>query len=243
MTRDLLNVDTPDRWVNCDARKYPAGGNPWTEIYTQQVSQEIAVAIAINDPDIVRRLRLQLAATAEYLTAVFGFVGGAATPSKKYAWANKLGITCSKATSQLKEATENLSTVSITDKEGRTRVVTASEMRKRVERTCDAIEDLRLLLSAVEKFQQGVEGGTNHSQTLQTIVDVLTEVFIDFVGIEDVKRVAFDKDVDGLFPEFIRTAAKPLVAVHYPKSAASKRNVEKLNRQIQEAVARYARRD
>jgi hypothetical protein len=184
-----------------------------------------------------------LAATADHLAAVFGFVGGPATPSKKYAWANKLEITCSKATSQLNEATDNLSTVLIKDKEGRTRVVPASEMRKRVERARDAIEDLQLLLRAVEMSQEGVEGGTNHFQTLQTIVDVLTEVFIDFVGIEDVKRVAFEKDIDGLFPEFIRTAAKPLVAVHYPKSAASKRSVEKLNRQIQQAVARYAHRD
>jgi hypothetical protein len=78
---------------------------------------------------------------------------------------------------------------------------------------------------------------------LQVVVDALTEVFIDIVGIEHVKRTAFGQDIDGLFPDFIREASKPFMAVHYPNSTASKRSVEKLNTQIQEAVARYTRGD
>lgn len=116
-------------------------------------------------------------------------------------------------------------------------------MRRRMQRTREAISDLRQILGAVEKSSEKIEGGTPHAQTVQLIIDVLTEVFIDFVGIEHVKRTAFGKDIDGLFPDFIRVAAKPFMAVHYPKSTASLRSVEKLNTQIQEAVSRYVRRD
>lgn len=240
MIRNLLDVASPDLWVDCDDFKYPAGGNPWTELYTEQVCQEIAATVAISDPDTFQRLRFQLAATAEYLTQAFGFVGGAMTLSKKYKWADELDILLRKTNSKLDESTDHLSTVSIQDNDGKTKVYPASEMRKRVERTQDAIANLRLLLGAVEETTVKIEGGTNHAQTLQLIVDAMTEVFIDVVGIEHVKRTAFEKEIDGLFPEFIREAAKPLLAVHYPKSAASKRSVEKLNTQIQEAVSRYS---
>ncbi|WP_243614830.1 hypothetical protein [Shimia aestuarii] len=243
MIRNLLDVATPDRWVECDDFKYPAGGNPWTELYTEQACKSIAGAVAIDDPDTIRRLRFQLAATAEYLTQAFGFVGGAMTLSQKHKWAGELDILLRKTIRKLGESTDNLSTVSIQDYEGKTKVYPASEMRKRVGRTQDAIADLRLLLGAVEESTVKIEGGTNHAQTLQLVVDAMTEVFIDVVGVEHVKRTAFEKEIDGLFPEFIREAAKPLLAVHYPKSTASKRNVEKLNAQIQEAVSRYSYRD
>ncbi|MGB0661273.1 MAG: hypothetical protein ACPGNV_14000 [Mangrovicoccus sp.] len=242
MIRNLLNVATPDRWVECDEFKYPAGGNPWAELYTEQVCQEIAATVAISDPDTIQRLRFQLAATAEYLTVALGFVGGAATLSQKHVWADELDIFLGRVLAQLDEATDHLSTVSIKDNEGKPRVYPASEMRRRVQRTRVAISDLRQLLGAVEKSTEKIEGGTNHAQTLQLVVDAMTEVFIDIVGIEDVKRTAFEKDIDGLFPDFIREAAKPFLAVYYPKSTVSKRSVEKLNAQIQEAVARYSQR-
>lgn len=242
MIRNLLDVETPDRWVDCDEYRYPSGGNPWTELYTEQVCQHIAAKIAISDQDNIQRLRFQLAATAEYLTAALGFVGGAATLTQKHIWADELDISLRRVVSQLDEATDHLSTVSIKGGGGKARVYPASEIRRRVERTRDAITDLRLALRAVEKSTEKVEGGTNHAQVLQLIVDAMTEVFIDIVGIEHVKRTAFGKDIDGLFPDFIREAAKPFMVVHYPKSTASKRSVEKLNAQIQEAVARYSQR-
>ncbi|SFR35102.1 hypothetical protein SAMN04488005_0761 [Yoonia tamlensis] len=242
MIRNLLDVETPDRWVECDDFSYPEGGNPWTEIYTEQICQEIAAAVAITDPDTIQRLRFQLAATAEHLTDAVGFVGGAATLSQKHLWADKLDISLGKVVGELDDATEHLSSVCIRDNAGKMRFYPASEMRTRVERTRDAIFDLRQLLGAVEKSAEKTEGGTNHAQTLQLIVDAMTEVFIDIVGIQHVKRTAFEKDIDGLFPEFIREAAKPFLAVHYPKLKASKRSVEKLNAQIQEAVARYSQR-
>lgn len=243
MIRDLLDVTTLARWVDCDKFKYPAGGNPWTELYTEQVCQDISATVAIFDPDTIGRLRFQLAATAEHLTAALGFVGGAATLSQKHIWADDLDIFLGRAISRLDDATNHVSTVSLKDNEGKLMVFPASEMRRRVQRTRDAISDLRQLLGAVEKSSDKIEGGTNHAQTLQLIVDALTEVFIGVVGIEHVKRTAFGKDIDGVFPDFIREAARPFMAVHYPKSMASKRSVENLNTQIQEAVVRYARRD
>lgn len=242
MIRNLLDVASPDRWVDCREFTYPAGGNPWTELYTEQVCQNIAAKIAVTDPVAVSSLRFQLAATAEYLTASLGFVGGAATLTQKHGWADKLDISLRRVLTQLDDATDHLSTVSIKGDGDKAMVYPASEMRRRVERTRNAITDLRFVLSAVEKPTEKVKGGTNHAQTLQLVVDAMAEVFIDIVGIEDVKRTAFEKDIDGLFPDFIREAAKPFLAVHYPRSTASKRSVEKLNAQIQEAVARYSQR-
>lgn len=163
--------------------------------------------------------------------------------TQKHVWADELDIFLGRAISRLDKSTDNLSTVSIKDNEGKSRVYPASEMRRRVQRTRDAISDLRHVLGAVENSSEKIEGGTNHVQTLQLIVDALTEVFIDLVGIENVKRTAFEKDIDGMFPDFIREAARPFLAVHYPKSMTSKRSVKNLNSQIQEAVARYAHRD
>lgn len=243
MIRYLLDVETPDRWVDCDEYKYPSGGNPWTELYTEQVSQDIAAKAAISDPATIKKLRFRLAATAEYLTASLGFVGGAATLTQKHIWADKLEISLRRVLAQLDKAPDHLSTVSIKGDGDKAKVYPASEMRRRVERTRDAIADLRLVLGAVGKPKEQIEGGTNHAQTLQLVVDAMTEVFIDIVGTEHVKRTAFEKDIDGLFPDFIREAAKPFLAVYYPRSTASKRSVEKLNAQIQEAVARYSQRD
>lgn len=243
MIRNLLDVETPDRWVDCDDFKYPAGGNPWTELYTEQVCEGIAGAVAIDDADTIRRLRFQLASTAEYLTAAFGLVGGARTLSQKHNWADELDLVLRKTISQLDRSADHLSTVSIKDNDGKARVYPASEMRKRVKHVSDAITELQPLLRAVEKSTATILGGTNHAQTLQLVVDAMTEVFIDIVGIEHVKRTAFEKDIDGLFPNFIRESSKPVLAIHHPKSTSSKRSAEKLNTQIQEAVSRYSPRD
>ncbi|WP_072775751.1 hypothetical protein [Marivita hallyeonensis] len=151
MIRNLLDVATPDRWVECDDFKYPAGGNPWTELYTEKACQEIADTVAIFDPDTVQSLRFQLAATAEHLVAAFGFVGGAATPSQRYKWAVELDVTLRKVINQLKNSADNLSTVSIKDSGGKTRVYPASVMRNRIERTQNAILDLQCLLEGVAK--------------------------------------------------------------------------------------------
>ena len=51
MIRNLLDIETPDRWVECDDFKYPAGGNPWTELYTEQACKCIAGVVAIDDLD------------------------------------------------------------------------------------------------------------------------------------------------------------------------------------------------
>lgn len=89
----------------------------------------------------------------------------------------------------------------------------------------------------------GQPNRTAHSQSLQIVVNGMTEVFISFVGVEHVKRTTFGKHVDGPFPEFIRKAANPFLTVYYPKLASSKRRVDKLNSQIQEAVASYSLRE
>ena len=164
MIRNLLDVTKPDRWVDCDEFKYPFGGNPWTELYTEKVCQDISAKVAISDPETMRRLRFQLAATAEYLTVTLGFVGGAATPAQKHIWANKLDLSLRRVVGHLDEATDHVSSVSITDNKGKSRVYPASEMRRRVQRTRDAISDLRQLLGAVEKSTEKIEGGTNHTR-------------------------------------------------------------------------------
>ncbi|WP_282129436.1 hypothetical protein, partial [Roseobacter litoralis] len=177
MISKLKGAITPERWINCDEHKYPEGGNPWTEIYTDDICQMIAKASGIGEPQLVLDLRVRLAATAEYLSSILDFVGGAATSAKKVKWAKNVDNICRKIQPELASATDNLSTLTFVDHEnGKLRIYPAAEMRKCVKNAQDAIKDLQELLKLVEPEPKTLGESTNHSQTLQIIVDGITEV-------------------------------------------------------------------
>ncbi|GAA6180122.1 hypothetical protein NBRC116594_15600 [Shimia sp. NS0008-38b] len=231
---------TPERWVGYASKKFPPSQNPWSEIYTNDAAVEIAKTIRLESPAQIEELRLQLAATAEYLLSVFDFVGGSATPAQKLAWAAKIDDLSRRLMAGLADSDDLLSSVVVRiGKEKSSRFVPASEMRKRVKQTEATVSNLLELVQAVSGAPKDVGAATAHAETMQAVVNGITEVFIDIRGLEHVKRSASEGKIDGEYPEFIREAARPLLAAYYSKFSKDSTNLENLNRQIQRAVSDY----
>lgn len=240
MISKLKGDITPERWVGEVSKKFPPGHNPWSEIYSQNAVAEIAQTISLESPADIEELRLQLAATAEYLLSVFDFVGGAATPAKKLAWAAKIDDLSRRLMAGLADSDDLLSSVVVRPEKGQSsRFVPASEMRKRVEETENAVSNLLELVQTVSGVPKDVGSTTAHSETMQAVVNGMTEVFIDIRGLEHVKRSASYGHIDGEYPEFIRSSARPLLTAYYSKFAKDPTKLENLNRQIQTAVSDY----
>ncbi len=240
MLSNLKGDITPERWVGDASKKFPPGHNPWSDIYTNESAVEIAETIRLESSADVEELRLQLAATAEYLLSVFDFVGGAATQAQKYAWAAKTDDLSRRLMAVLADSDDLLSSVVIrSGKRKSSRFVPASEMRLRVQEANAAMSNLLELVQAVRGTPKGVGEATAHAETMQAVVNGLTEIFIDIRGLENVKRSASEGKIDGEYPEFIRVSARPLLAAYYSKFAKDPTKLENLNRQIQTAVSDY----
>lgn len=240
MLRNLKGDITPERWVGEAGKKFPPGHNPWSEIYTNDAVVEIAKTIRLESPAHIEEFRLQLAATAEYLLSVFDFVGGAATPAQKLAWAAKIDDLSRRLMAALADSDDLLSSVVIRSGKGKSsRFVPASEMRKRIQETETAVSNLLELVQAVSGAPKDVGSATAHAETMQAVVNGMTEVFIDFRGLEHVKRSASEGKIDGEYPQFIRASARPLFAAYYTRFAKDPTKLENLNRQIQRAVSDY----
>lgn len=235
---------TPERWVGDASKEYPSGQNPFSEIYSRDAVVTIADTIRLEAPVDLDSLRLQLAATAEYLLSVFDFVGGAATPAQKHAWAAKIDDLSRRLMTGLVGSDDLLSSVVIRPEKGQpSRFVPASEMRKRVQETEVALSNLLELVRAVSDEPKEIGVATGHSETMQVVVNGMTEVFIEFRGLEHVKRSASEGNIDGEYPEFVRASARPLLAAYYSKFAKAPKKLENLNRQIQRAVSDYRPHD
>jgi len=240
MISQLKGDIKPERWTEETSKHYPPGQNPWSEIYTQDVTVKIARTIGLEHPDSIDVLRLQLAATAEYLLSFFDFAGSPATPAQKHAWAERVAKLCHRLTSELGDSSDFLSpNVTRIEQSNSLRFVPASEMRRRVQ---EAESALTALLEAVQQVsgeprERGV--ATAHAETMQLTVNGVTEVFIHFRGIEHVKRTASSGHIDGEYPEFVRASARPILWAYYSKFARAPERLENLNKQIQEAVSAY----
>lgn len=240
MLSNLKGDITPERWVGNIGKKFRPGHNPWSEIYSQNAVAEIAQTIRLESPTDIEELRLQLAATAEYLLSVFDFVGGAATPAQKYAWAAKVDDLSRRLMAVLASSDDLLSSVVIRSGKGKSsRFVPAAAMRQRVQEADAAVSNLLELVQAVSGTPRDVGVATAHAETIQAVVNGMTEVFIDIRGLEHVKRSASEGKIDGEFPEFIRASARPLLAAYYSKFVKDPTKLESLNRQIQTAVSDY----
>ncbi|SPF78148.1 hypothetical protein [Pseudoprimorskyibacter insulae] len=240
MIRKLKGDITPERWVGEASKDFPCGHNPWSEIYTDDAALKIAGTLRLENPADITALRLQLAATAEYLLSVFNFAGGASTPAQKYAWAAKIDTTSRRLLAELAESDDLLSSVVVRfGRDNSPRFVPASEMRQRVHEARNAVSALQELVQAVSATPKEDGVATAYAETIQMTVDGMTEVFIAFRGIENVKRSASSGHIDGEFPEFIRASAHPLLAAYFSKFSKDAKRFENLNRQIQTAVAAY----
>lgn len=240
MISQLEGSIVPERWLGETSKEYPASLNPWSEIFTEHATVEIAKTIELKNPDEIDTLRLQLAATAEYLLSFFDFAGGAATPAQKHVWARKVDNLCRRLILELAGSDNLLSTVVTTsEKANSLRFLPASEMRRRVHEAQSAASALLDLVQAVSDTPAEDGAATAHAITMQLVVDGMTEVFIDLRGLEDVKRSASSRHIDGQYPEFIRASARPLLSACYSKLSNVPKRYENLNRQIQTAVKAY----
>lgn len=187
---------------------------------------------------------MQLAATAEYLLSVFNFVGGAATPAQKHAWATKIDVLSRRLMAGLDDSDDHLSSVVLrSGKDKSSRFVPASELRRRVQSVETAVSALLELVQSVSEATRNEGAATSHAETMQLVVNGMTEVFIDFRGIERVKRTATSNHIDGEFPEFVRASARPILAAYYSKFSKDPTKFGNLNRQIQTAVSVYRSND
>jgi hypothetical protein len=229
MLSNLKGDISPERWVGDASKKFPPGHNPWSEIYSQNAVAEIAQTIRPQSPTDIEELRLQLAATAEYLLSVFDFVGGAATPTQKHAWAAKVDDLSRRLMAVLSDSDDLLSSVVIRSGKGKSsRFVPASEMRLRVQEANAAMSNLLELVQAVSGTPKGTGEATAHAETMQAVVNGMTEIFIDFRGHENVKRSASGGHIDGEYPEFIRASARPLLTAYYSKFGKDPTKLENL---------------
>lgn len=244
MLSKLKGEITPERWVGESGKDFPSGLNPWSEIYSPDAVSTIADTIRLQPPADLDSLRLQLAATAEYLLSVFDFVGGAATPAQKHAWAAKIDDLSRRLRTGLADSGDLLSSVVVGPEKGQSsRFVPASEMRKRVQETEVAVSNLLELVGAVRNDPKETGVATGHTETMQAVVNGMTEVFIDFRGLEHVKRSASEGKIDGEYPEFVRASARPLLAAYYSKFIKAPKKFENLDRQIQRAVSQFSPHD
>lgn len=99
--------------------------------------------------------------------------------------------------------------------------------------------DFLSTLDSTAQSDLGSSPTTLHADFLQFVVDRLTDVFMQFRTKEDVRRVS-SGGVYGAFPEFIRASAQPYLMINYQKYRLKPKQYEKLDRQIQNAVARIA---
>ena len=97
------------------------------------------------------------------------------------------------------------------------------------------LEEFRAYLQTIDSSALDPRPTTMHADYLQFVVNRMTDVFLQFRPVSEVKR-SFDGDgVYGVFPEFIRAAAKPYLLKNYPKYRLNVTRYEKLDRQIQRA--------
>jgi hypothetical protein len=97
------------------------------------------------------------------------------------------------------------------------------------------LEAFRAYLQSIDELTLDPRPSTMHADYLQFIVDRMTEVFLKFKPISDIKRSSDPERVYGAFPDFIRAAAKPYLMKSYPRYRAHPARYEKLDRQIQRA--------
>ena len=79
-----------ERWTGANERKFKPGENPWKDIYTEALVDEIAKGICIKCDDDKVELRLRLAAAAEVVLKEFKGWGGFSTRKQKREWAKNV---------------------------------------------------------------------------------------------------------------------------------------------------------
>ena len=259
---------TPDRWTGEAAKNFRPGQNPWLDIFDDAAAKSIAKIIRVEDEDGIHSLRLNLAATAEYLISFLDFVGGRETPRQKRGWIGKVHNSARRLLEHLADREDFfLSAARLTPERNSVAIMPASELRRRIESVEEALADLLELTewyvgspdeAGTDPPRDGEEGAkasetdqnntqtdevsdeTAKAQTVQKVVDGMTEVFIDVRGRANVKRIVSSPGVYGEFPDFIRESAGHFLRACYLDYRKNSQKNEMLNRQIQRTVSKYS---
>jgi hypothetical protein len=226
---------------------YPPGKNPWLDLYPEKKAAEIGRVIGLTRADDFCDLRLLLAHAADEARKTFRLIGGPASDGKRRQWAARAVADAKRFRITLLKAGDRSSTdVQWAKHDSRkvVRIVPSSVVETSVAGLVAAIDEFIKLAEPAAKqpvvrILSGAREPTSHSIYLQSTVDLVTEVFIHFRGLEPVKRVTDNEGVRGEYPEFCRLAADPILSSYY---TGYERRCSQLDGQIQDAVARYNRR-
>ena len=232
---------SPEDWA---AQSFAVGKHPWTDLYDVATTVRIAKCIGLTSEKDCLRLRLLLAAAAEDCYQTFSFVGGAATPTKKNTWRDDVIKDAKRLLLTLKDTSDLHPSAVSMPRERTLRIRPKTVLTRQVDEVSEALAGL---IASLE------EGGTptaeddepnpqtQHMRYLQYAVDQMTGVFVYFKGLEAVVRSQDKKGVYGVFPDFIRMTATPVLRVCYEGFAEKEDRLGNLDAQIRAAVAKAAR--
>lgn len=224
---------------------YPAGKNPWLDLYPDTKAAEIGKIIGLRARHEILNLRLLLAHAADQVLKDYRLIGGPAPNGKKRCWAARAVTDAKRFRTTLRNGEGVLSTdVHGAERDGKkvVRIVPSSVVETSVAGLIAAIDEFIKLTEPaanrplVVKTLSGAREPTSHSIYLRIAVDRVTEAFIHLRGIEPVKRASGEGGVYGEYPDFCRSAADPILSSYYPGYERRRSN---LDGQIQDAAARY----
>lgn len=192
-------------------------------------------------------LRLLLAYAAAEACKTFRFVGGGPTSiGKKRQWASRTIKDAKRLRITLEAGAAHFHTsVHTLQRDGKKvgRIVPASIVKRTVDALVEALDEVVKLVELAANQRPdavktlGEKGGpTAHSTYVQTVVDLMTDVFISVRGLDNVKRTVDSEGVRGDYPNFIKLTATPVLLSYYP---GFKKHSHNLDRQITDTVARY----
>lgn len=246
LKRQIKNAlkKSPEEWEDSSKSKIPKGKHPWHDLYSKETVVPIGAVIGIQDEEELQKLRLILASIAQDCHEMFQFVGGSAANSKKKAWVLKTHKNAKKLKHSLSSSEALFPTTSIITDKQTWKITPKSHLSNVMQQVGEGLDELiEILESGITSLSSEVndksEINTPQHDYLKYIVDGVTKAFIHFRGKPAVKRTVQSGFVDGEYPEFVRSAALPILKTHLYEYVENADGQPKLNAQIQRAIKAY----
>jgi len=212
--------------------RFPEGKHPWNDIYTADETKGIGAIIELQKADELSELRAALCIAAEHIATFTNNFGGVSAPTDQIDWVRAASTRVHRLVEHLKAANDFLP--------------------EQVGQEAYDLRDVIALMSALERFEKYLSslnlktlqkrGKTMHADYLEFVVRRLSEVFQQFRSADEITRVFDGEGISGIFPDFIRAAARPYLMAHHPKYRLNPKRYEKLDRPIQAVVQLMRRR-
>lgn len=232
-----MSTNSPNRpqsishneWLRLLDIRFPVGRNPWIDIYDAGTTSKIGAVIQVKEEDekTLFQLRSALVQSAEMISTFSITFGDVNPQTSKSEWLR-----------QAKSKSGNLLDHVCKEERLIPEISVSPDYLSQVHELETHLNRFISTLETLEKLGGDNPPTTVHSDYLQFVVNRLTEVFVQFRSRHEVKRSSAS-GVYGIYPDFIRIAAKPYLTVNYRKYRLNPERYEKLDRQIQAAVARY----